>query len=103
MKTPIRPALAALLASTSLGCQLTSHPVEPATRGEPRPAAAMEALLATPGPLRVETVVAADWAVARSGLVNLDHPKAVAAGLEDGDEPIQIYLHALRHPESTLR
>jgi glyoxylase-like metal-dependent hydrolase (beta-lactamase superfamily II) len=58
----------------------------------------MLAALQSPGPVRLEKVVAADWAVPRSGLVNLDHPKARAAGLEDGDEPIQLYLYALHHP-----
>jgi glyoxylase-like metal-dependent hydrolase (beta-lactamase superfamily II) len=55
-----------------------------------------------PGPITLETVNASDWAVDRAGLINLDHPKAKAAGLKDGDEPIQIYFHALRHPAQGL-
>lgn len=94
--------LVTLFALVSAGCALTHHPIEPAKLGIPRSAGEMEALLATPGPVVVETVVAADWKVARSGLVNLDHPKAIAAGLEDGPEPIQIYFHALRHPTRGL-
>jgi glyoxylase-like metal-dependent hydrolase (beta-lactamase superfamily II) len=35
-------------------------------------------------------------------LVNLEKPKAKAAGLKDGLENIQIYFHALRHPERGL-
>jgi glyoxylase-like metal-dependent hydrolase (beta-lactamase superfamily II) len=31
-------------------------------------------------------------------MVNLEHPKAIAAGLEDRDEPIEMYFHVLRHP-----
>jgi glyoxylase-like metal-dependent hydrolase (beta-lactamase superfamily II) len=54
--------------------------------------------LEQPGPLEVETVVSANWAVARRQIINLAHPKAKAAGLEDGDEPIQVYFHVLRHP-----
>jgi glyoxylase-like metal-dependent hydrolase (beta-lactamase superfamily II) len=56
------------------------------------------AVIDQPGPLDVETVASADWAVDRSGLINLDHPKAKTAGLKDGDEPIQIYFHVIRHP-----
>jgi glyoxylase-like metal-dependent hydrolase (beta-lactamase superfamily II) len=43
-------------------------------------------------------VTAAHWVVPRDGLINLDHPTAVAAGLEDGDEPIVIRFFVLRHP-----
>lgn len=86
----------------SSACSLSRHPVELAELGTPRSAAEMEALLGQPGPVRVETVVAADWQVALSGLLNLDHPKAQAAGLSDRPEPIQVYFHALRHPTKGL-
>jgi glyoxylase-like metal-dependent hydrolase (beta-lactamase superfamily II) len=59
----------------------------------------MLALLSEPGPIRFEKVVAADWAVNLGGLVNLDHPKARAAQLEDGMEEIQIYFYVLEHPD----
>lgn len=84
------------------GCAFTTHPFEPAAIGTPRATSSLEAVLAQPGPAQVETVVAADWAVGREGLVNLDHPKAEAAGLDDGPEPIHIYLHAIRHPTHGL-
>ncbi len=58
----------------------------------------MLVMIDRPGPVEFETVKAADWVVARSGLLNLDHPVARAAGLEDGDEAIGIYFHVLRHP-----
>jgi glyoxylase-like metal-dependent hydrolase (beta-lactamase superfamily II) len=58
----------------------------------------MEALLDQPGPVEVETVVGTDWAVTRAGLINLDDPKAKAAHLTDGDEPVQIFTHVLHHP-----
>jgi glyoxylase-like metal-dependent hydrolase (beta-lactamase superfamily II) len=64
-------------------------------------ASSSDALLAVidePGPVLFEQVVAADWTVARSGLINLDHPRAIEAGLVDGDEPIQIYFYVLDHP-----
>ena len=50
-------------------------------------------------PVQFERVVAADWEVARSGLINLEHPRAIAAGLEDGPEPIEIYFYVLEHPD----
>jgi glyoxylase-like metal-dependent hydrolase (beta-lactamase superfamily II) len=59
----------------------------------------LESDLEVPGPVSVETVVAADWEVDRSGLLDLDHPTAKAAHLSDGPEPIQIYFHVLRHPQ----
>ena len=51
-----------------------------------------------PGPVEVEIVVGADWAITRAGLIDLDDPTAKAAGLKDGDEPIQILVHVVRHP-----
>jgi len=89
---------AALAVIALVGFRTTTHPAAPATLGVARSADEMEASLATPGPVVVETVVGADWKVPRSGLINLDHPEARAAGLTDGEEPIQIYVHVLRHP-----
>lgn len=86
------------LASGAAGCTASSHATRPATLGKPVAGAAMEALLDQPGPVEVETVTGADWSVTRAGLIDLDDPKAKAAGLKDGDEPIQIYAHVLRHP-----
>lgn len=91
-------ACAALAVIALVGFRTTTHPTSPATIGVARSADDMEALLATPGPIVAETIVGADWQVPRSGLINLEHPEAVRAGLEDGDEPIQIYVHVLRHP-----
>jgi N-acyl homoserine lactone hydrolase len=80
------------------GCAASHHPTQPADLGQRSSSDALLAVIARPGPVEVETVKAADWVVARSGLINLDHPKARAAGLEDGDEAIGIYFHVLRHP-----
>ena len=97
---PVLVLCAALLAAT--GCRVSEHEVGPAALGAARSTSALENLLATPGPVLVESVVGAHWEVPRSGLVNLDHPKAKAAGLVDGPEPIQIYFHALVHPTRGL-
>ena len=40
----------------------------------------------------------ADWAVDRSGLINLGHPRAKAAHLEEGSEPIKVYIYEIEHP-----
>jgi N-acyl homoserine lactone hydrolase len=91
-----------LLAGSSLastGCRVTTHPVEPSTLGRPASSDEMLANLGEPGPVEVKTVVAADWQVERSGLLNLDHPEAEKHGLEDGDEPIEIAFHLLTHPD----
>jgi N-acyl homoserine lactone hydrolase len=90
------PALTLLL--TGAGCAATGHATRPAKLGVATSSATMEALLDQPGPVEVETVVGANWAVSRAGLINLDHPAAKAAHLTDGDEPIQVFVHVLRHP-----
>lgn len=81
-----------------LGCAQTSHPVAPATLGAAGSWAQLEARLDEPGPVRLTRVLAADWEVELSGLLNLDHDDAQAAGLEDRPEPIQIYFYVLEHP-----
>jgi len=78
------------------------HTTEAARLGQASSTDTLEAVIDQPGPLSVETVVGADWQVPRSGLINLDDPRAVAAGLKDGPEPIQIYAHAIRHPTRGL-
>jgi N-acyl homoserine lactone hydrolase len=99
MRTPILLSLrlALLLALTS-GCAASHHATEPSDLGAVASSDAMLALLEVPGPVRFEKVVAADWVVPRSGLLNLDHERAVEAHLEDGEEAIQIYFYALTHP-----
>src|SRR5262249_38372426 len=93
---------AAALAAPLLACRPTSHAVVPSQLGVQRPSADLEAIVDSPGPVAVETVVGADRAVPRSGLINLDHPAAKAAKLDDGDEPIVVPLHAIRHPQHGL-
>lgn len=81
-----------------VGCESTNVPTQPAKLGTPTTEAAMLAVAATPGPIVFNKHLAARWAVSLSGLVNLDHPKARAAGLEDRDEPIEVYVYSLTHP-----
>jgi glyoxylase-like metal-dependent hydrolase (beta-lactamase superfamily II) len=91
-------ALALSLSGVLGGCALTRHPTRPSDLGAPQSSDQLIALVDQPGPVTVETVVSADWAVDRAGLINLDHPKAKAAGLTKGEEPIHVFFHVIRHP-----
>jgi N-acyl homoserine lactone hydrolase len=88
----------ALTLATAAGCRASTHATRAAALGTPTSGDAMEKLLDQPGPVEVETVVGCDWAVTRAGLIDLTDPKAKAAGLTDGDEPIQVFVHVVRHP-----
>lgn len=98
--TPIVAWLALAAVAALASCTATTHVPRPAKLGRPASVAALTDAIARPGPIRFTRVVAADWVVARSGLVNLDHPTARAAGLVDGDEPIEIFLYVLEHPSA---
>lgn len=89
---------AVVLAMVLTGCALTSHGTEATKQGLGKSADDLAAVLATPGEVELETIASADWAVERSGLINLGNPVAKEAGLKDGDEPIQIFFHVIRHP-----
>jgi glyoxylase-like metal-dependent hydrolase (beta-lactamase superfamily II) len=92
----------AALSLTVCTWPISRHGAVPARLGTVSSASALEAVMDAPGPITVETVVGATWQVDRSGLINLKHPKARAAGLVDGPEPIEIFFHALRHPTRGL-
>jgi N-acyl homoserine lactone hydrolase len=50
------------------------------------------------GPIELESVISARWAVPSAGLVNLNHPTARAAGLRNESTPIVLSVHVVRHP-----
>jgi N-acyl homoserine lactone hydrolase len=75
----------------------TTHEAKPARIGAPISAAAMESVIDEPGPVEVKTI-GADWEAPITGLLNIKHPKAVAAGITDHKEPIKIYAHVVRQP-----
>lgn len=101
MRSPITLLAPVLLLSSLLsGCPASSVGTQPATLGKPATFDEMQAVINEPGPIVFEKHRAATWAVPLSGLLNLDHPKAVAAGLQDREEPIDIYVYTLRHPEN---
>ncbi len=90
--------IAGLVAAVAIGFRPSSHPTKTASIGVASDTSKLDALIDVPGPITVESVVGAQWEVDRSGLINLDHPTAKAAGLEDGPEAIQVFVHVLRHP-----
>ncbi len=98
MKTH-RPLLLLLGCLLLPGCMLTSHPTGKSALGKPSSSAEMERLIDQPGPIQLETIDSAHWSVTLAGLLNLNSPAAIQAGLKDRDEPIQIYAHLLRHPQ----
>lgn len=98
----MRTNLLTLMVLVLTGCTVTTHPTKTATLGTARSTDDLVALLGQPGPVELETVASADWSVTRAGLINLEHEKAKAAGLTDGDEPIQIFFHVIRHPTRGL-
>lgn len=90
--------IALIAALAALGCAQTTHDATRASIGQPVDWQTLEATLDQPGPIEMQKVVAASWEVELGGMVNLDHPKAEAAGLENEPEPIEIYFYALQHP-----
>jgi N-acyl homoserine lactone hydrolase len=95
----MKPIAIALTAALPLaGCAASTHATQPSSLGAPRSSADLLAVIDQPGPIEVESVVSTTWAVPRSGLVNLDAKAAKDAGVRDGDEPIQVYFHVVRHP-----
>lgn len=84
------------------GCAVTSHPSTPTRLGRPFSAQEALQLAARPGVVQLTRIEAATWEVERAGLINLDHPKAVAAALENQPEPIVIQFFELTHPTQGL-
>lgn len=84
----------------NVGCAATHHPTVAATLGQPAADSAHDlvSLLDVPGPVTLESVVSARWSVPRSGLINLDHPTAKAAGLVDGPADVVVAVHVIDHP-----
>ena len=87
------------LAFVLQGCAITNHPKTKSTLGKPSSEAEMERLIDQPGSVQLETISSADWSVSLAGLLNLNRPAAIQAGLKDRDEPIKIFTHLLQHPK----
>ncbi|MEP4484238.1 MAG: MBL fold metallo-hydrolase [Halioglobus sp.] len=80
-----------------IACDASTVATKPAALGKP---VSLETLAESVGggPLKFEKHVVATWSVPLSGLLNLEHPKAVAAGITDRDEAIDIYSYSIVHP-----
>jgi len=90
------------LAFLAQGCVVSGHPAAEARWGRAASANDLEQTLEQPGPIELTTVASADWQVPLEGMLNLENPKARAAGLARSEQPIVIYFHALRHPTRGL-
>lgn len=93
--------LLAMMALSLAGCSATR--VETTTGNWGTPVTEADMLQAVQRPnaccrLNFTKHLAGTWQVPLSGLLNLKNPKAVAAGLKDRDEPIEIYVYSLQHP-----
>ncbi len=80
------------------GCSVTQVETTGADLGTATTQSAMLSALTKTGPIEFTKHLAATWAVPLSGLINLEFPTARAAGLQDRDEPIEIYVYQLNHP-----
>ncbi len=97
-RTSDRTVLIALFAVyVAAGCTLSNHPVVTADH-LPATVPRASAMVQERGPIVLESVVSARWAVPASGLINLDHPIAQQAGLTDREIPIVLPVHVLTHP-----
>lgn len=89
----------ALVATLTLAaCSATNVPTQQAEMGTAGTWEDLNQSIQEPGVIVFRKHTAADWVVNLSGLVNLNHPKAVEAGLTDRPEPIQIYTYEIEHP-----
>jgi len=81
------------------GCNATSVDVTKAKFGILKSQNEIQSTLAAKGPIELTKHLGARWEVDRSGLINLESPKALAEGLESGPEPIEIYSYSIIHPQ----
>src|SRR5881398_1460273 len=91
-------AVALSIAALASGCAFSKHAVTRSDLGTPSSMHDLERVVDEPGPIDVATITSAKWAVTRAGLINLDAPAAKQAGLTDGDEPIVVDVHVIKHP-----
>jgi len=80
------------------GCSASDVETIESDLGTPSTMEKLQASLSQPGIIKFEKITAANWVAPLSGVINLDHPKAIAAGLEDREEPVQIFVYVLQHP-----
>jgi len=79
-------------------CSATQTPTKTATLGTVTTENQMLEALNEPGRITFQKRRVATWRVPLSGLLNLKHPAAKAAAIEDRDEDIDLYVYTLHHP-----
>ncbi|TGK87137.1 MBL fold metallo-hydrolase [Leptospira noumeaensis] len=92
-----RLAFTFFLIVLTLTCQVTSHQVKPFLAEK-----LTEEIPLSPKPktwIEFQVIKAADWETSLAGLLDLENPKAKAAGLKDRLEPISIYFYLIKHPK----
>jgi glyoxylase-like metal-dependent hydrolase (beta-lactamase superfamily II) len=80
------------------GCSASDAKVTPASLGQITTMDQLSAVANHAGPIRFAKHNAASWAVPLSGMLDLKHAKSKAAGFEDRDEEIQIFVYTIQHP-----
>jgi N-acyl homoserine lactone hydrolase len=95
----LKPLLLLMITCVLKACAVTSHPAQLVEVGTASKVEAIKPALAAKGPIQFRKVVAANWSTDRGGLINLEDPKAKAAGLKNEPEDIQIYFYVIDHPD----
>lgn len=79
-------------------CAVVDHPTTPHRALAPSVSSWSE-VFARPPVIEHEAIVSARWNVPLSGMLDLDDPRAKAAGKTDAPTEIVLPVHVLRHPE----
>lgn len=96
MKSPILLLFTTILLAA---CSATNTATQPSELGTAASMTDILKVIEQPGPIDFKKHVAANWQVPLSGLLNLKHPKVIAAGIEDREEKIQVFVYSLTHPK----
>jgi len=81
------------------GCSASDVATEASSLGKTSSMAELRATLNAPGPISFQKHTVARWQTPLSGIINLDHPKAIAAGLEDHPEIVYLFVYTIKHPK----
>ncbi|MEO0437562.1 MAG: MBL fold metallo-hydrolase [Pseudomonadota bacterium] len=88
-----------LIMAILVACQASTTPTEIASLGTPSSREKLLESIAKKPTVRFRKWTSASWIVPLGGLLNLNHPKVIAAKIEDREEPIEIYVYSLTHPK----
>lgn len=96
MKKNILLVIASILV---VSCQSAYHHTMEHEIGSPVSESEMEKLLDEKTEIKVEMINAANWEVDLNGLLDLSHPKAKAAKIENKKYPVHVYTYLVKHPK----